>query len=130
VAWFVLLLASALLCGARQKPQEPPEEDESLAVKEYSFNPLQAEKELKVGNFYFKKGSYKAAALRFREATRWNPNFARAWLRLGEAREKLNDDKAAREAYARFLELAPKDRRAPEIRNKLARKSQPGAGSL
>lgn len=116
----LLLLAASLAAGAQQKPQEPPEEDETLAAKEYSFNPLQAEKELKVGNFYFKKGSFRAAASRFREATRWNPGLAEAWLRLGEAQEKLGEQKAAREAFQKFLELAPKHKRAAEIRKKLA----------
>ncbi len=116
----LLILAASLAAGFQQKPQEPPEEDEALAVKEYSFNPLQADKELKVGNFYFKKGSFRAAASRFREATRWNPGFAEAWLRLGEAQEKLGEAKAAREAFRKFLELAPKHKRAAEIRKKLA----------
>src|ERR1700681_1625596 len=79
--------------------QEPPEEDESLKPKEYTFNPLRAESDLKVGNFYFKKGNYKGAINRFREATRWNPNYAEAFLRLGEAEEKMKDTKAAHEAY-------------------------------
>src|SRR5215467_4900221 len=69
----------------QQQEQEPPEEDESLKPKEYSFNPLEAERDLNVGNYYFKKGNYKAAVNRFREATRWNPNFAEAYLRLGES---------------------------------------------
>ncbi len=116
----LILLTAGLAAGLQQKPQEPPEEDETLATREYSFNPLQAEKELKVGNFYFKKGSYRAAALRFREATRWNPSYAEAWLRLGEAQEKLGDQKAAREAYGKFLSLAPKHKRAAEIRKKVA----------
>lgn len=116
----LILLAATLAVGAQQKPQEPPEEDEALASREYSFNPLQAEKELKVGNFYFRKGSFRAAAWRFREATRWNPGLAEAWVRLGDAEEKLGDAKAAREAYQKFLELAPKHRRAAEIRKKLA----------
>ncbi len=128
----MLLLLLALAAAAQQKPQEPPEEDESLATKEYSFNPIQAEKELKTGNFYFKKGSYKAAALRFREATRWNSGFAEAWLRLGETHEKLNDPTAARDAYAKFLALAPKHKRADEVRKKLAnygdsRRDEPAA---
>lgn len=116
----LLLLAASLAAGAQQKPPEPPEEDETLAAKEYSFNPLQAEQELRVGNFYFKKGSFRAAALRFREATRWNPGLAEAWLRLGDAQEKLGEQKAAREAFEKFLELAPKHKRAAEIRKKLA----------
>ncbi len=103
----------------QQRAQEPPEEDESLAKTEYSFNPLQAEKEMKVGEFYWKKGSWKAAAGRFSEATKWNPGLAEAWLRMGDAETKLKNEKAAREAYAKFLELSPKDKRAGEIRKKL-----------
>jgi tetratricopeptide (TPR) repeat protein len=102
--------------------QEPAEEDEALIPKEYSFNPLQAEKELNVGNFYFKKGSYKAAAGRFRESAKWNPGFAEAWFRLGEAEEKLKDKRAAEEAYRKFIELAPNDRRSQGLRKNLARK--------
>lgn len=119
----LLIFAASVLVAGQQKPAEPPEEDESLAPKEYAFNPLQAENELKVGNFYFKKGSYRAAAMRFEEATRWNPNLAEAWLRLGEAREKLGDTKAARQAYEKFLALAPKHKRAAEIRKKIAGES-------
>lgn len=100
--------------------QEPPEEDESLATKEYSFNPLEAEKNLKVGNYYFKKGNYKAAVNRFREATKWNPSYAEAFLRLGEGEEKMKDKKAAREAYAKFLELAPDGKEAESVKKKLA----------
>jgi tetratricopeptide (TPR) repeat protein len=101
-------------------PPDPPEEDASLKEKEYPFNPLQAAKEIKVGDFYFKKRSWKAAALRYEEAIKWNQGFADAWLRLGEAREKLNDSEASREAYAKFLELAPEHKRAGEVKKKLA----------
>ncbi len=115
------LLISSWFALAQQKQQEPapPEEDEGLAPKEYTFNPLQAEKELRIGNFYFKKGNYKAAARRFEEATRWNAGLAEAYLRWGEALEKRKDKKAAREAYAKFVELAGEDKRAGEIRKKL-----------
>ncbi len=108
--------------AAVQQEQEPPEEDESLKPKEYSFNPLEADKDLKVGNFYFKKGNYKAAANRFREATRWNPKFAEAFRRLAEAEEKLKDKAAAQEAYAKYVELAPDAKDAQAIRKKLAGK--------
>lgn len=105
----------------KTQEQEPPEEDANLKPKEYSFNPLQARKELEVGNEYYKKRSYKAAAMRYREATRWNPGFAEAWLRLGEAEEKRRNTKDAREAYAKFLELQPDARDASDIRKKIAR---------
>jgi tetratricopeptide (TPR) repeat protein len=100
--------------------QQPPEEDANLKPKDYSFNPLQANKELQVGILYFKKNSYKAAAGRFREATKWNPNLAEAWLRLGEAEEKRKNRQDAKNAYAKYLELQPEAKDAPEIRKKIA----------
>jgi len=103
----------------QQQPIEPPEEDESHKVKEYDFNPLQASKELKVGQFYFKKGSFKAAAKRFEEATRWDPSSPEAFLRLGEALDKLKDDAGAKQAYAKYLELAPDTKNAASIKKRL-----------
>lgn len=100
-------------------PLEPPEEDESHKAKEYDFNPLQASKELKVGQFYFKKGSFKAAAKRFEEATRWDPSSAEAFLRLGETLDKLKDDAAAKLAYSKYLELAPEAKNAAAIKKRL-----------
>jgi tetratricopeptide (TPR) repeat protein len=131
-----LLVASVALVHAQDQPGQlkkdrsqptsgkqevPPEEDTSLAVKEYSFNPLQAEKELQIGNFYFKTGKYRSAAMRFTEATKWNDGSSDAWLRLGETEEKLKDPKAAKEAYTRYLALAADAKNAAEIRKKLQR---------
>jgi tetratricopeptide (TPR) repeat protein len=118
------LLLTVLLFGQDPKPQQPqqadpPEEDESLAPKEYAFNPLQAAKELKIGDFYSKKKSWKAAGMRYEEAVKWDPNLAEAWLKLGDARDKLNDRKGARDAWAKYLEVAPDAKNAPEIRKRL-----------
>jgi len=121
VSLLIVLSCLAALAQQKQEPaQEPPEEDESLIQQEYAFNPLQAEKEFKVGEFYRKRKSWKAAAGRYSEATKWNPGFAEAWFKLGEAHENLKDIAAAREAYAKFLELSPQDKRAAGIRKKLA----------
>jgi len=107
-----------------QEEQAPPEEDEAEKPKEYSFNPLQAEKEVRIGNFYFHKGKFQAAATRYREATRWNANLAEAYFRLGEAEEKQKDWKAARDAYQKFVELAADDKRSAEVRKKIAKLSK------
>jgi tetratricopeptide (TPR) repeat protein len=130
-----LLVASVALLHAQDQPGQlkkgrsepatsgkqavPPEEDTSLAVGEYSFNPLQAVKELQIGNFYFKTGKYRSAAMRFREATKWNQGFSDAWLRLGETEEKLKDPRAAKEAYTKYLDLASDAKNASDIRKKL-----------
>jgi tetratricopeptide (TPR) repeat protein len=101
------------------KYEVPPEEDTEVAPDNYSFNPLLAEKSLKIGNFYFKQGKYRAAEGRFRDATKWNDGYGEAWLRLGEVEEKLKDKPAAREAYKKFLEVASDAKNAGEVRKKL-----------
>jgi tetratricopeptide (TPR) repeat protein len=129
--WVSAVLAVALL--AQQKPpapdperpeQAPAEEDEALKPKEYTFNPIQAEREVRIGNYYFKKGSYRAAVQRFREATMWNQQSAEAFLRLAEAQEKQKDSKAARDAYQKYLELAPEAKNRAEITKKIAHLSK------
>ena len=101
--------------------QEPPEEDPDLKPKEYSFNPLEASRNITAGNFYFKKGNFRAAAKRYLEATRWDPNSAEAFLRLGESDEKLKDREGAREAYTKYLALAPDSKIAEQIKKKIAK---------
>ena len=57
--WFglalICLISGSFAVSPQQKPKEPaeqeqapPEEDEAQKPKEYSFNPLQAEKEMRV----------------------------------------------------------------------------------
>ena len=102
--------------------QEPPEEDVAIPPKDYVFNPLQATKEVRIGNYYFKKGSFKAAAHRFEEALKWNPSLADAAFRLGESREKLKDKQGAQDAYKKYLEIDPDGKEAAAVKKKLARK--------
>lgn len=122
-----ICVLSASLAFCQTKPpaeQEPPEEDREIdRVPEYTLNPLQADKELNIGKFYFRRGSYKAAARRFEEAAKWNPGLAEAWLRLGEAQTKLKDPKAARTAWEKYLELAPDGKEASAVRKRLREKS-------
>jgi len=134
---FLLLLAGALAFAqdnGKQPPkkqqsepkvevQEPPEEDGvAPGTKEFGFNPLQAKQEMKVGEYYFKKGKYIAAAGRFSDATKWNPGFAEAYLRLGETKEKLHDKEGAKEAFSKYLELEPDGKEAALIKKKLGTK--------
>lgn len=101
--------------------QEPPEEDEAYRQPEYAFNPIQAEHEFKVGNFYFKKGNYRAAIFRFQEAIRWNPSYAEAYRKLGEAYEKSGQLEEAREAYKKFLEVSSDKDEIEDVQGKLER---------
>jgi tetratricopeptide (TPR) repeat protein len=101
------------------KEAAPPEEDTSIGNTTYSFNPLQAKKDIEVGNEYAKKHNYRPAANRFLSATKYNDGDAEAWLRLGEMEEKLRDKAAAHDAYAKYLELAADAKNAAEIKKRL-----------
>ena len=118
----IATLLTAALAAQEPKSVEPPEEDETLVQREYTFNPIQAKKELEVGTQYFRKGSYLAAAGRFREAVKWDENFAEAYLRLGEACGKLKDQAGSRKAYEKFLSLAPDSKDAARVRKLLTSK--------
>src|ERR1035441_1935382 len=93
--WILILLAAGALQARNSSPQQPPaqgqgelktqrpaparndaieappEEDKSLAVTTYSFNPLQSEKDVRVGNYYFNMRNYHAAAGRYCDGTQW-----------------------------------------------------------
>jgi len=103
-----------------------PEEDADVKPRTYAFDPLEAERNIRVGNFYMHKGTasgYRAAAGRYQDATRYNPSSPEAFLRLGEAEEKLKHTDAAKNAFARVLQLAPDSKFAREAKKKLNRKT-------
>ncbi len=129
---WLLGLTGALAPTQEPQYQEIPEEDEDLTRKsEYTFNPIQAAKEFKVGEFYWKKGSFRAAAGRYEEASKWNPGYAEAYWKLALAREKLADKEpleterrqlleSAKQALAKYLEVAPEGDRAKDAKAKMA----------
>jgi tetratricopeptide (TPR) repeat protein len=127
--WLTICLLCVLAgLAPAQRPQRsrakpPPEPDEATAdaEPEYTFNPIQAQKELKVGDFYFKKKSYKAAASRYERATKWQPDFADAYFKLGEATEKLGENEKALAAFQKYLQLSPPPHKAEEVKKKIAK---------
>lgn len=103
------------------RPEDLPEEDQSLKPKEYPLNPLESAKDVNVGKQYLVKGKYGAAAGRFKEATLWDPGNAEAFQKLGEALERMHDFGPAREAYTKYLELAKDAKDAGAIRSRMAK---------
>jgi tetratricopeptide (TPR) repeat protein len=101
---------------------EPPEEDESLATpKVYTFNPLQAKKEIETGDFYMKRGNYRGAASRFREASMWDDGSEEAFYKWGDAAEKMKDYTAAREAFGKFASMTADKKKADDVRKRIAK---------
>ena len=116
--------AQGQLRQREETPAEPEaplidEDEDLLPSTQYAFNPIQAKKDLKIGNFYARKGNHRGAAGRYLEATKWNPSYAEAYWRLGRSREKLKQPSDALAAYRQFLQLAPDDKRAKAVRKKI-----------
>ncbi len=101
------------------KEAAPPEEDTTIGTMTYSFNPLQAKKDIETGNFYAKKHDFRAAANRYISATKYNDGDAEAWLKLGETQERLKDKQAARDAYQKYLDIASDQKSAADVRKRL-----------
>ena len=127
----VWLGASALhaqLQPREEAPPQPPamrdEDEDVLPQQEYAFNPIQAKKDLKIGDFYSKKGNHRAAAARYLEATRWNPMFGDAYWKLAEAREKMDQPAEALDAYKKYLEAEPGGKKAKAAQKRIAELEQ------
>lgn len=103
-----------------QEPEEEMEEDND------SFDPVRAAKDMKIGDFYFKKRSYDAAIKRYQDAARHKPNFAIPYLKMGTAYEKKHDSKSAIEAYKKYLELLPKGKDAQHARKRIEKLGRQG----
>ncbi len=73
----------------------------------HAWDPHKAAKDIEVGNFYFKRGNYKAAEDRYREALTYKENDAVATFRLAESLEKLGVFDDARTEYESYLKILP-----------------------
>jgi len=84
-----------------------------------TWDPLRAEKDLEVGQFYLKKGDLDAAIDRFQDAAAAKPGFAIPYRYLGEAQEKKGDKREALKSYRRYLDLYPHAEDAKKIQKKI-----------
>jgi tetratricopeptide (TPR) repeat protein len=83
------------------------------------WDPLRAEKDLQVGQYYMHKGDVDAAIDRFQDATLAKPGYAIPFRFLGEAQEKKGLKKPAIKSYQRYLDLYPKAEDGEKIRKKI-----------
>jgi tetratricopeptide (TPR) repeat protein len=84
-----------------------------------SWDPLRAEKDLEVGQYYMRKGDLDAAIDRFEDAASAKPGFAIPYRYLGEAHEKKGQKRDAIKSYTRYLDLYPHAGDAAKIRKKI-----------
>lgn len=80
-----------------------------------------------LGFLYMRRGKPQEAARWLAQAVEMDPTRALAYLNLGDAQLLAGDDKAARQAYDRFVALSPRHARVPELQAWLA---DPGNASV
>lgn len=93
------------------KPGKNDKKNKDTAAKsapdQPTWDPLRAEKDLEVGQYYMRKGDVDAAIDRFEDATLAKPGYAIPFRFLGEAQEKKGLKKQAIKSYQRYLDLYP-----------------------
>jgi tetratricopeptide (TPR) repeat protein len=133
------LLLGCSLPGAQDPPKEssskpadrpgapPPKapagsgKDNQNSADQPSWDPLRAEKDLEVGQYYMRKGDLDAAIDRFQDATLAKPGYAIPFRFLGEAQEKKGLKKQAIKSYQRYLDLYPHAEDGDKVRRKIER---------
>jgi tetratricopeptide (TPR) repeat protein len=83
-------------------------------------NPMLAEENLEIGDFYYKRKNYKAAIQRYIEALEYQPNLVKAFEALAKAYEKNDEFDKAINTYRDFLEKYPDSPKASDFRDKLS----------
>jgi tetratricopeptide (TPR) repeat protein len=84
-------------------------------------NPMLAEQNINIGDFYLKKKNYAAAIQRYLEAIEYQPSLIRAYEALARAYEKNGEPAKAINAYKDFIQKNPDSPKSVEFRTKLAK---------
>lgn len=112
-----LLVFAGGVAGQSTPPalQNPP----AQAEEGIEFDPLKAEKNLQVGQYYLRKGNYDAAIDRLKDALKYKSNFAAPHLYLGQAYEKKGRAEEALKHYKRYLEILPLAQDAKKVQKRI-----------
>ena len=95
----------------------------------HPFDPHKAAKDIEVGDFYFKKKSYRAAEGRYREALVYKDNDAVATYKLAICLERLNRPDEALVEYQNYLKILPYGPEAGEAKKAIERLKTPNASA-
>ena len=108
-------------------PSGTPPEPDVQEMKPY--DPHKAEKNIEVGDYYFKEGNYRAAESRYREALEWKPGDALATFKMGQVLEKIGNLLQARQNYQQYLKMLPDGPLSKDAKKALARIEQARKGT-
>ncbi len=104
----------------KPKPPKPNADNATQnASDQPRWDPLRAEKDMQVGQYYMHKGDLDAAIDRFEDATTAKPGYALPFRLLGEAQEKRGLKKQAIKSYTRYLDLYPHAEDKDKVQKKI-----------
>ena len=110
--------------AAAKKSDKPGKSDTDSAKNapdQPKWDPLRAEKDMQVGQYYMHKGDLDAAIDRFQDATTAKPGYALPFRLLGEAQEKKGLKRQAIKSYTRYLDLYPKAEDKDKVQKRIDR---------
>lgn len=113
---FVLPLIAAAITPLRAFP---PQDQSSAKISQPVLSRYDAERDVEVGTFYFKKGKYDAAISRYLSAIGHDPHWAEPHRLLGEAYDRKNDPKRAIAQYRLFLKITPYAKEAKKVEKRI-----------
>jgi len=87
----------------------------------HPWNPHKAAKDIEVGDFYFKRKNYRAAADRYREALVYKENDADSTFRLAMCLEKMGQAEEALKGYEGYLKILPHGPQSQEAQKAIQR---------
>jgi len=124
VALTVLAIGSPSPMSAQDPPpKDKPKPNTSSATQNAPdqpvWDPLRADKDLEVGQYYLHKGDIDAAIDRFQDAALAKPGYAIPFRYLGEAQEKKGLKRDALKSYTRYLDLYPRAEDKDKIEKKI-----------
>jgi len=116
-----LLQAQASQSDEPAKPKANKQTDTATknAEDQPKWDPLRAEKDLEVGQYYMRIGKIDAAMDRFQDAIDAKPGYAVPFLYLGEAQEKKGMKRDAVKSYKRYLEMYPHAEDKEKVQKKI-----------
>jgi len=125
------MVEACLPALSQSRPQRPPAlirdtdkaegKEEPEAVKEKEYNPVLAEQNIKIGDYYLKKKNFDAAIERYLEALQYKPDSIEAYDALGKTYEKKGDIAKAMTVYRDFIRKNPDSPKKAEFQSKLSR---------
>ena len=72
---------------------------------------------VEIGDFYLKRGKYKAALSRFQDALKTDPHYPPAYRELGKVYEKMGFWQKSLDAYRKYLDELPSAQDAREAKS-------------